>query len=128
MPAEQSEHFPTADEIAAGQLRSLNELLERIVPANPFYTRKLVESSIPRSFDSLQAYSAVFPFTTKHELAHDQHQHPLFGRNLTFPLEAYSRMHQTSGTTGKPLRWLDTPETWEMLIQCWLDKLRASTG
>lgn len=28
-------------------------------------------------------------------------------------------MHQTSGTTGKPLLWLDTPESWNWWLDCW---------
>jgi phenylacetate-CoA ligase len=64
--------------------------------------------------------------TTKDELARDQEQHPLYGRNLTFPIERYSRFHQTSGTSGRPLRWLDTPESWEALIECWLEVYHAA--
>lgn len=119
-------NFATAAELAEGQLRSLNELLERIIPANPFYTRKLLESSSARKFESLRAFSAAFPFTTKKEIAEDQEKHPLYGRNLTFPIAAYSRMHQTSGTTGKPLRWVDTPESWEMLIDSWMEVYHAA--
>src|SRR6516162_6354489 len=28
-------------------------------------------------------------------------------------------MNQTSGTSGQPLRWLDTPESWEWCLDCW---------
>jgi phenylacetate-CoA ligase len=126
MSAEIQAPFPSAGEIASGQLRSLNELLGRIIPANPFYTRKVLEGALAKQFDGLQSFSSAFPFTTKDEIARDQEKHPLFGRNLTFPLEAYSRMHQTSGTTGQPLRWLDTPESWEMLLDCWLEVYRAA--
>jgi phenylacetate-CoA ligase len=28
-------------------------------------------------------------------------------------------MHQTSGTSGQPLRWLDTPESWSWCLDCW---------
>ena len=31
----------------------------------------------------------------------------------------YSRLHQTSGTTGEPMRWLDTPASWDWLMRCW---------
>ena len=31
----------------------------------------------------------------------DQARNPPFGSNLTFPIEHYSRFHQTSGTTGQ---------------------------
>ena len=120
------DQFPSAEAIREGQLRSLNELLRQIVPANPFYTRKILESSAPREFTSLSDFEQTFPFTTKSELALDQQQHPLYGRNLTYPLDHYSRFHQTSGTSGKPLRWLDTPESWEELVKCWLEVYRAA--
>ena len=42
----------------------------------------------------------------------DQQRHPPFGTNLTYPLERYTHLHQTSGTTGPPLRVLDTAEDW----------------
>ena len=51
---------------------------------------------------------------------------------LTYPLERYCRLHQTSGTsTGRPLRWLDTPESWDWLLGCWQDifgRLGLRTG
>lgn len=120
------ERFPGAAEIRVHQLQALNELLQRVVPANPFYTRKVLEASAPRVFKTLEEFSAVFPFTTKGEIARDQEEHPAYGRNLTFPLEEYSRLHQTSGTSGKPLRWLDTPESWSMLVDCWVEVFRAA--
>ncbi len=52
------------------------------------------------------------PLTTKGELVEDQMRHPPFGTDLTFPAERYIRIHQTSGTTGKPMYWLDTEESW----------------
>lgn len=118
--------FPDNEAIRKAQLESLNDLLRQVVPANPFYTKKVLESSAAREFRSLEDFSKSFPFTTKPELADDQQHHPLYGRNLTFPIERYARFHQTSGTSGKPLRWLDTPESWEQLVQCWLEVYRAA--
>ena len=34
-------------------------------------------------------------------------------------LERYCRLHQTSGTSGRPLRWLDTAESWSWMLDCW---------
>jgi phenylacetate-CoA ligase len=34
-------------------------------------------------------------------------------------VDDYSRFHQTSGTTGKPMRWLDTRESWDWVMDCW---------
>ena len=41
------------------------------------------------------------PFTRKAELVADQAAHPPFGTNLTYPLDRYVRVHQTSGTTRR---------------------------
>jgi phenylacetate-CoA ligase len=35
-------------------------------------------------------------------------------------------MHQTSGTHGAPLRWLDTPESWDAMLGCWLQILHTA--
>src|SRR5437870_640677 len=51
---------------------------------------------------------------------------PPYGTNLTFPLERYTRFHQTSGTTGAPLRWLDTPESWNWMVESWTEVFRAA--
>src|SRR5262249_57635159 len=61
------------------------------------------------------------PFTTKSELAAEQFEHPPYGRLLTYPLSRYRYLHQTSGTTGRPLRWLDTAEDWETFFGFWVE-------
>jgi phenylacetate-CoA ligase len=90
----------------------LRDLLAQVVPGNRFYARKLAR------WDGRDL--ATVPFTTKAELAADQVEHPPYGSNLTFPLARYCRLHQTSGTSsGRPLRWLDTPEAWDWLLGNW---------
>jgi len=69
---------------------------------------------------------ARLPLTHKAELVDDQASHPPFGTNLTFPLERYVRVHQTSGTSGQPIRWLDTQESWDWWIRCWGFVLRGA--
>src|SRR5262249_11534361 len=59
------------------------------------------------------------PLTTKSEILADQAAQPPHGTNLTCDLGRYSRLHQTSGTTGTPLRWLDTPESWDLILENW---------
>lgn len=59
------------------------------------------------------------PFTTKQELIDEQIEHPPFGRLLTYPLSRYRHFHQTSGTTGRPLKCLDTKEDWDWWMRCW---------
>src|SRR5262245_31251485 len=100
--------------IMDGMDERLRELLAAILPSNSFYARKFA------GIDPAHAKLAVLPFTTKEELLADQQTHPPYGSVLTYPLHRYSRMHQSSGTTtGQPLRWLDTPESWERLLGCW---------
>ncbi len=101
---------PRAD-IVRHQSDRLAALLGSILPDNRFYAHKLAAVS----GDDWEA----IPFTTKAELLEDQAHHPPYGTNLTYPVERYSRLHQTSGTSGKPLRWLDTPESWSALLDCW---------
>jgi phenylacetate-CoA ligase len=59
------------------------------------------------------------PFTTKQQLVDDQANNPPFGTNLTFPIASYTRIHQTSGTAGKPILWLDTQKSWDWWLRCW---------
>jgi phenylacetate-CoA ligase len=90
----------------------LRDLLRQVVPANRFYACKFAG----RDLDD----PTGLPFTSKAELAADQAEHPPYGTNLTYPRERYCRLHQTSGTSaGRPLRWLDTPESWDWLLGCW---------
>ena len=72
----------------------------------------------PEEIRTLEDYRRL-PFTTKDELSADGKAHPPYGTNLTFPLEQYIRIHQTSGTTGEPLRCLDTEESWNWWGRCW---------
>jgi phenylacetate-CoA ligase len=99
-------------------------LLGAILPGNAFYRTKLAR--VNPAIASLEDFSARFPFTTKQELADDQRSHPPFGSNLTFPLRNYTRYHQTSGTTSTPLRWLDTPESWDWMVASWKEIYRAA--
>src|SRR5262249_12856415 len=59
------------------------------------------------------------PLTTKSEILADQAAQPPYGTNLTYEVSRYSRLHQTSGTTGVPLRWLDTPASWDLILENW---------
>src|SRR5207253_1182466 len=43
--------------------------------------------------------------------------------------DRYSRLHQTSGTSGTtPLRWVDTPESWDWWVRLWADHVFRSAG
>ncbi len=101
------------------QSATLAALLAEVLPRNRFWQAKFaaagVQASDIRSINDLQR----LPFVTKAEILADQAAHPPYGSNLTGAVSEYSRLHQTSGTTGTPLRWLDTPESWNWILNCW---------
>ena len=116
--------FPKRLAIVSRQLEQLRALWTALLPANQFYTHKLAEG--PRKIISLHQFSGDVPFTTKAELALDQQASPPCGTNLTFPIQRYTRCHQTSGTAGAPLRWLDTSESWQAMVANWQEILRVA--
>jgi phenylacetate-CoA ligase len=111
--------FPDRGGIEASQFAKLQALLAALEPGNAFYSARLREAGISSGVASLQQFFERVPFTRKQELIEDQRAHPPYGSNLTFPLNRYTRFCQTSATTGKPLRWLDTPESWDWMLGNW---------
>ncbi len=108
------------DDLLRHQWQRLIPMLARVLGGNPFYREKWREAGAHdvreiRGWDEFRR----LPFTTKADLVRDQEAHPPFGTDLTYPLDRYVRLHQTSGTTGRPLRWLDTVESWEWWQRCW---------
>jgi phenylacetate-CoA ligase len=99
------------------QLDRLHQMVAAILPANEFYRQKFAVVGIEH-IDSLEQLHNL-PFTTKSEFVDDQLRHSPFGTDLSFPEDRYIRIHQTSGTTGKPLYWLDTEDSWNWWAECW---------
>lgn len=120
-----AEAFPKRIALLNGQTTQLQALLAAILPANPFYSQKFDAAGVRRRITNLGQFHD-FPFTFKHELAKDQHQNPPYGTNLTYPIDRYVRCHQTSGTSGAPLRWLDTTESWNWMLGNWQHVLRVA--
>jgi phenylacetate-CoA ligase len=107
------------------QLARLQLGLTRILPQNSFYEEKLLANRASLTLQSLNDLSSL-PFTSKQDLVIDQELHPLFGSNLSYPLDEYIRLHQTSGTTGRPLKVLDTQESWDWWADCWASVYQAA--
>src|SRR6516162_7389885 len=105
--------------LSTPQRERLGALLAEVLPRNAFYAARFTGADLS-DFSSL-------PFTTKADLLHDQAANPPYGSVLTYPRERYCRLHQTSGTAGQPLRWLDTPESWAWMLDCW-DAMFALIG
>lgn len=99
----------------------LASLLEAILPDNQFYARKLADH--PTQLDTPEAL-ATLPFTTKSELIGGENAP--FAANLTWPVDAYCRYHQTSGTHGRAMVVLDSAEDWQWWLEVWQYVLDAA--
>jgi len=110
------------DAIRAEQLRRLRERLPELLRQNAFYRDRLHPVESWSDFERL-------PLLTKPEIVADQEASPPFGSNLTYPLERYVRLHQTSGSSGtRPLRWLDTAESWDWWERVWAEHVFPAAG
>jgi phenylacetate-CoA ligase len=93
---------------AADQDERAAELLEVVLESNPFQRARVEELGL----GARPSLSELRPLT-KRDLVADQERHRPFGTNLTYPLERYTQLFQTSGTTAHPLRVLETAEDWD---------------
>jgi phenylacetate-CoA ligase len=101
--------------------------LEEIWSSNTFW-RKHLQAAGVRDHRDVRSWGdfAALPRLTKADLASDQAAHPPFGTNHSHPLDRYIRVFQTSGTTGPPIRWLETEASWTWWARCWAYVLRAA--
>jgi phenylacetate-CoA ligase len=111
------------DEIAGLQLERLKWTLRHAYEKVAFYRRRFDESGVHP--DDLRDLSdlAHFPFTTKQDLR-DNYPFGMFA----VPREQVSRVHASSGTTGKPTvvgYTMADVETWSSLVA---RSIRASGG
>ena len=110
------------DAIRAEQLGRLRRRVPELLGANLFYRDRLHPVESWADFERL-------PLLTKSEIVADQEALPPFGSNLTYPLDHYVRLHQTSGSSGtRPLRWLDTAESWEWWERVWTEHIYPAAG
>jgi phenylacetate-CoA ligase len=107
------------DQLRSLQLNRLQSMLAQVYGRNRFYTARFNSAGLkPKDVQSLEDLN-LLPMTTKDELVWAQAEDPPFGTNATFSESAYTRVHQTSGTTGVPLRVIDTEESWAWWGKCW---------
>ena len=101
--------------LAEHQERRLSLLLSAVGETNGFYKGKFHRAGV----DAKACVLGDLPMTTRAELEQDQAAHPPYGTNLTHAASQYIRLHQTSGSSGAPLRWLDTSQSWDWWKACW---------
>ncbi len=116
-------------EIEALQIQRLRALISELRKGNAFYRSRLDDAGIQggRDLASLAEFAERMPFTSKMDLVWDREEFPPYGSNLTYPTGRYSRYSQSSGTTSVPLPWLDTPESWSAMLDCW-DRVFEAAG
>lgn len=115
------------EEWSSRRWESFRTFLQRVRKTNAFQTdhfRGLADCGQWSGFDD---FVENCPFTEKNDLALDRQQNPPYGTNLTFPIEEYSCFHQTSGTMGDPMAWLDTEEDWNWMLANW-DRVLDGAG
>jgi len=107
------------------QDRRLRALISEL-SINRFYQAKCRAAGFDLASIESAEHLRLLPFTLKQELVDDQIEHPPFGRLLNYPLARYRYFHQTSGTTGRPLKCPDTEESWDWWRRCWGYVYRAA--
>lgn len=107
--------------LRSNQWRKLRSIVLNLATTDSFYGKKIREWELKVSrLNRIDDFIAQVPFTTKADIQADRADNPPFGTNLTRAIHQYTRFCQTSGTsTGQPMAWLDTPESWEAMLKCW---------
>jgi len=118
------------DVIQARQFDRIRDLLAQTWSSNVFYRAKYSAAGFQTADDLLQAARSAesfrqLPVTTKAELLADQAAHPPYGSNLACPPIEFVRQHQTSGTTGAPLKVWETRQSWDWMTTLWLYQFHA---
>ena len=114
---------PSTNGLPRQQLLALGDV---VFSSENFSSKRLRLAGITSAAMLVERWQEV-PFITKADLVADSDAYPPFGTVMTAPLARYHRFCQTSGTsTGQPLAWLDTPESWDVLLGCWSKVFQAA--
>ena len=107
--------------LRSNQWRKLRTIVMHLATSDSFYGKKCREWGVRiTALNRLEDFVAKIPPTLKADILQDRIEHPPFGTNLMKPLSHYTRFCATSGTsTGQPMAWIDTPESWEAMLNCW---------
>jgi phenylacetate-CoA ligase len=99
------------------QWERLRPLLAYVFEKSGFYREKYERAGVRlgdvRSMDDLRK----LPLTTKEEWLEEQAARPPFGRNHTEAAEDYIRIFQTSGSSGRYLRVMETRQSWDWRLE-----------
>lgn len=107
--------------LRSNQWRKLRGIVMHLATSDSYYGRRFRDWGVRiTTMNRLEDFVAKIPPTVKSDLLQDRIESPPFGTNLMKPLPHYTRFCATSGTsTGEPMAWIDTPESWETMLACW---------
>ena len=108
-----------AEEWSSQRWEKFQALMQRVRGTNSFQVNHFPALADCDQWSGFGEFVENCPFTEKNDLAQDRQRKPPYGTNLTFPFEEYSFFHQTSGTMGKPMAWLDTEDDWKWMLGNW---------
>lgn len=103
------------------QLKRFQRIFKHAYDNSLFYQKLYREAGIsPNDIKTLADIKKV-PLTTKahFQKAQDTDEDFPYGDLLAVPLEEVTQYHQTTGTTGKPVRFADTWQDWEAYAEGW---------
>lgn len=113
------------DELTRLKETKLRTIVKHAWEKSPFYRKKFEEQNLtPDTVKSVEDLARL-PFLTKEDLRKDQEAFPPWGSMLTMSHEECQRIHMTSGTTGKPIKILDTAEDWAKFCHIYARMLYA---
>ena len=122
---------PALETMPSGRLRDLQvrkfrEQLTHAYENAPFYREKLDAAGVDPSAVQTMADVREVPTTEKGELRAAQGGDPFpYGDLLAVDPREVTEYHQTSGTTGQPVRQADSWADWEWWNDCWATVLWA---
>lgn len=107
--------------LRSNQWRKLRSIVLNLATTDSYYGKRIREWELKVSrMNRIEDFVAQVPFTTKADIQADRVANPPFGTNLTRAIHQYTRFCQTSGTsTGEPMAWVDTAESWDAMLKCW---------
>lgn len=79
----------------------ISEQITYILKKSPFYQKKLRDFG--KNTEYITQNLQHIPFTEKKEILDDQNEFPPFGSNLSVDMSQISRIHRSSGTSGRPV-------------------------
>jgi phenylacetate-CoA ligase len=103
------------------QLRYFKKIFRHAYDNSPFYEKMYKEAGLnPDSIRTLDDVRMIPP-VTREKLRDTQcdTEHFPYGDVLAVPIEEVTAYHQTTGTTGKPVRFADTWGDWENFVENW---------